>query len=477
MLFNSFQFLLFYPLVTFLYFVLPHRARWALLLIASCYFYMAFVPVYILILLFTILVDYSAGLLIEGASGGRRRLFLLASLAANVGVLAFFKYFNFVNANMAALAEFLRVSYPIPFLRILLPISLSFHTFQSMAYTIEVYRGRQPAERHLGIFALYVMFYPQLVAGPIERPQNLIHQFREEHSFDEDRFTAGLTRMLWGLAKKCVVADRLALYVNQVYDRPFDHKGLPLVVATVFFAVQIYCDFSGYSDVALGSARTMGFRLMTNFDRPYGAESIPEFWRRWHVSLSTFFRDYLYIPLGGNQVSLPRWCFNIMVTFLVSGLWHGAAWTYVIWGGLHGFYMVCSRLTASARRAWLETTGLVERPILLRPFRLAWTFALTSFAWIFFRATSLAAALHVAAHLLDRGGDSPRLNLSPREFALSTGLAALVIVSDASRARLKTAFDAVLDSGWGRAALLLVFALAIFNLGVVDEIPFIYFQF
>jgi D-alanyl-lipoteichoic acid acyltransferase DltB (MBOAT superfamily) len=298
MLFNSIQFLIFFPAVTALYFGLPHRLRWAWLLAASCYFYMAFMPSYILILGFTIVIDYFAGLAIENAEGRRRKLFLAASLAANVGVLVVFKYFNFLNANLKGLAEALRWNYPVESLAILLPIGLSFHTFQAMSYTIEVYRGAQPAERHFGIYALYVMFYPQLVAGPIERPQNLLHQFREVHRFDYERVASGLRLMAWGFFKKIVVADRLAVPVNLVYGEPEKHTGLALLVATYFFAYQIYCDFSGYTDIARGAARVMGFELMKNFDRPYAARSVAEFWTRWHISLSTWFKDYLFFPLA-----------------------------------------------------------------------------------------------------------------------------------------------------------------------------------
>lgn len=246
MLFNSIHFAFFFVVVTTLYFLLPHRYRWLLLLLTSCYFYMAFIPVYILILFFTILVDYIAGIAIETATNPqRKKAMLVASIVANVGVLAVFKYFNFFNANFAALAATLGLSYPIENLSIILPIGLSFHTFQSLSYTIEVYRGHQKAERHLGIFALYVMFYPQLVAGPIERPQNMLHQFHEVHSFDYDRFVSGLRLIAWGLFKKMVIADQVAIFVNLVYGHPTDYTGLPLIMATYAFAIQIYCDFSG----------------------------------------------------------------------------------------------------------------------------------------------------------------------------------------------------------------------------------------
>jgi alginate O-acetyltransferase complex protein AlgI len=301
MLFNSIEFAFFFPVVTFLFFLLPHRFRWLLLLLASCFFYMFFKPVYILILLFTILIDYFAGLLMaKQAEKKKRKRILLMSIVANVGILVVFKYYNFVAENFQLALDSMHKTGHIPLLHMLLPIGLSFHTFQAMSYTIEVYRGNQKPEKHLGIYALYVMFYPQLVAGPIERPQNILHQFHEEKKFSYENMRYGLVMMAWGLFKKVVIADRLALFVNHVYGSPFKYQGLPLITGTVFFAFQIYCDFSGYSDIARGSARCMGYDLMQNFDRPYRSKSIAEFWTRWHISLSTWFRDYLYIPLGGT---------------------------------------------------------------------------------------------------------------------------------------------------------------------------------
>ncbi len=399
MLFNSGQFLLFFPIVTMLYFTLPHRFRWALLLIASGIFYMYFIPIYILILIFTILVDYVAGILIHRAEGPRRTLLLGLSIAANVGVLAVFKYFNFANDNLTALAHAIGWNYPIGHLDMILPIGLSFHTFQAMSYTIEVYRRQQPPEYHLGIYALYVLFYPQLVAGPIERPQNLLWQFRTEHEFDPVRTTHGLKRMAWGLFKKMVIADNLALLVNQFYAHP-DGGGLELLLPTYCFAIQIYCDFSGYSDIALGSAEVMGFTLMENFDRPYFATSIPEFWRRWHISLSTWFRDYLYIPLGGSRVSPMRWRMNIMTVFVVSGLWHGANWTFIVWGALHGSYFVLDAITRPWRTRVTEWLGLDQLPRLLTLLQAFITFNLVSLAWIFFRADSLKQAIVILRHIV-----------------------------------------------------------------------------
>lgn len=392
MLFNSFNFLTFFVLVTTAYFLLPHRWRWVLLLAASCYFYMAFVPLFILILFFTITVDYIAGIAIEESEGKRRKLFLTLSILANIGVLFVFKYFNFFNQNIAELANFLNWNYSLESLSLILPIGLSFHVFQSLAYTIEVYRGNQKAERHLGIFALYVMFYPQLVAGPIERPQNLLHQFKENHYFDFSRIGRGLELMLYGYFKKLVIADNLAIYVNAAYSNPAEYSGLSIAIATVFFAFQIYCDFSGYSDIALGAAEVMGIRMMTNFRRPYFSRTIAEFWRSWHISLSTWFKDYVYVSLGGNHGSHLRVARNLMITFVLSGLWHGANWTYVVWGALNGMYLIIGKLTYSFRERLFATQSLVLTNV--RKFGATlFTFILICIAWVFFRAETISDAL------------------------------------------------------------------------------------
>jgi alginate O-acetyltransferase complex protein AlgI len=395
MLFNSLHFLFFFIVVTTTYFALPHKYRWILLLASSCYFYMVFVPVYILILGFTIIVDYFAGIYIEKSEGKRRKQFLLASLMVNIGTLALFKYYNFINDNITQLLHGVGYENPIPYLSILLPIGLSFHTFQAMSYTVEVYRGNQKAEKHFGIYALYVMFYPQLVAGPIERPQNLLYQFHEKKNYDYNRVTDGLKLMCWGLFKKVVIADRLATVVDNVYDDPFNHTGLAFIIATVFFSLQIFCDFSGYADMAIGSAQVMGFKLMKNFDRPYSSASIQEFWSRWHISLSTWFKDYLYIPLGGNRVKISRWYFNLFIVFLVSGLWHGANWTFIIWGALHGLYLVLGLITSKSRVQLASAIGLKRFPRLNNFLNVVITFSLVAFAWIFFRSKNVEVAFYI----------------------------------------------------------------------------------
>ena len=399
MLFNSYEFIVFFFFVTVIYFLLPHRFRWFHLLAASCLFYMAFIPIYILILFFTIIIDYIAGIVIEDAVGARRKWFLVMSIVANVGVLAFFKYYNFFADNINELFHITNLSAQVPLLGIILPIGLSFHTFQAMSYTIEVYRGKHKAERHFGIYALYVMFYPQLVAGPIERPQNILYQFYQHKKFDYDQVTNGLKLMLWGMFKKVVIADRLSVITDQVYTYPHGQSALTTLLAVVFFSFQIFCDFSGYTDIARGAAEVMGFRLMQNFNRPYSSKTISEFWSRWHISLSTWFKDYVYISLGGNRVSVPRWYFNLFIVFLLSGFWHGANWTFLVWGALHGFYLIFALVTQKPREKFNQLIGLSRFKTLDNIFRKLTTFVLVAFAWIFFRATSFANATDIIKQL------------------------------------------------------------------------------
>jgi len=479
MLFNSLQFLVFFPVTTLLYFLLPHRFRWALLLLASCVFYMAFIPAYILILFFTIAVDYVAGIVIENAGGHRKKLALIASIVANCGVLAVFKYYHFLDANIASIAHLLHINVSLPALSIILPIGLSFHTFQAMSYTIEVYRGRQRAVRHVGIYALYVMFYPQLVAGPIERPQNLIHQFIEKHSFDYARVVHGLRLMLWGLFKKMVIADGLACYVDPVYSNPEHFHGLHLVAATVFFALEIYCDFSGYSDMAIGAAGVLGFNLMTNFNSPYASRSISEFWKRWHISLSTWFRDYLYFPLGGNQVRRGRWCFNILLTFLVSGLWHGANWTFVIWGGLNGIYLLVSVWAKPLRERAVELLGLRKLPVLHTFIQLTITFVLVCVAWIFFRARNIHQALYILKRIVTDLGPVHGFLVGMSRTSFAALMVSVIIMEIVQGLQRRGDIFSQMDAKpvWFRWAIYYAAVSAIFLFGRFEYRQFIYFQF
>lgn len=388
-LFNSLEFAVFFPIVVGLYFfAVPHAWRWLWLLAASCYFYMVFIPEYILILGLTIVVDYYAGLKIEASHGALRRFYLWTSVIITCGILFFFKYLDFVWEAGHDLRELLGQSVSVnerAKFGFYLPIGLSFHTFQSLSYVIEVFRGRQKAERHFGIYALYVLFFPQLVAGPIERPQNLLWQFRVVKTFDVARVSSGLRMMLWGMFQKTVVADRLAIVVDYVYSGTEKAPPDALFVAAVFFAFQIFADFQGYTNIARGAARVLGFELMVNFNRPYAALSVTEFWRRWHISLSSWFRDYVYIPLDGGRTAPARGVFNLMVTFILSGLWHGANWTFVVWGALNGL------MVALERAAGLKPT-VERRPGLHYALRLVYTFMIVTVGWVFFRAASLKEA-------------------------------------------------------------------------------------
>ena len=476
MIFNSFHFIYFFIIVTSLYFALPHRQRWLLLLLSSCYFYMAFVPIYILILGFTIVVDYFAGIYIENAHGKRRKLFFIYSLVANIGILCIFKYYNFINTNFSYLLHGFGVSNPIPYLSILLPIGLSFHTFQAMSYTIEVYRGNQKAERHFGIYALYVMFFPQLVTGPIERPQNLLHQFREKHHFDNNRVFEGLKLMIWGLFKKLVIADRLGIYVNGAYSYVDQQDGMTLLLATIFFSFQVYCDFSGYSDIAIGTAKVLGFDLMTNFRRPIFAKSTGEFWKRWHISLSTWFKDYLYFPMGGNKGSVPRWYFNLMVVFLISGLWHGANWTYIIWGGINGFYLVFAIMTKKYREKFNTLTGIKKFPRLHLFFQILITFLLITFSRIFFRSQTVEDAFTVIKKILTFKGSI--FNDGTAILLYSFFAILFLLAVEFKKEFYKGSFTLSHHTNfWVRNSYYSLLVILIILFGVFDGGQFIYFQF
>ena len=470
MLFNSFQFLIFFPLVTIIYFLLPHRWQWFHLLIASCIFYAAFIPAYLLILFATIITDYLAGIFIENTKGTRRKYFLILSIVANVGILAVFKYYDFFIDNINQLLIGLNFAIePLGYLEIILPIGLSFHTFQAMSYTIEVYRGKQKAEKHFGIYALYVMFYPQLVAGPIERPQNLLRQFHVPRKTDPERIFSGFTQMLWGFFKKIVVADNCAVFVNQIWADHTQLSGPVLIIGAILFSFQIYCDFSGYSDIALGSARIMGFELMTNFRYPYFSRNIREFWKRWHISLSTWFRDYVYIPLGGSRMGRSRAIRNVVIIFILSGFWHGANWTFIIWGLLHGMFFLPFFLGKNSTDDNLNVT-LHPKNLL----KIARTFSLVTLAWIFFRSASLKESLEFIGGF-GRWGDPLDFFMESNVYFITTviillGITQLFIMEWFNRTR-----DSVkIKRDWICVTLILEI---VFLGSYKNPMNFIYFQF
>jgi alginate O-acetyltransferase complex protein AlgI len=400
MLFNTPQFVLFFLITVALYFSIPNRYRWMLLLAASYYFYMCWKVEYILILIGFTLVNYFTGIRMSKIPDKEgRKSFLWLSLIANLGALFCFKYFNFFSRTVTEAFHAWNIFYNVPVFNVLLPVGISFYTFQMLSYTIDVYNGRVLAERHPGIFALYTAFWPQLLAGPIARTNHLLPQFRRSCPFEYQRVTDGLRLMLWGLFKKVVIADHLATYVNRVYNHVGDYQGLPLMVATGFYAVQIYCDFSGYTDVARGAARVMGYDLMENFRRPYFAKSIRQFWHRWHISLSTWFRDYVYIPLGGNRVVKWRWYYNLFLTFLASGLWHGANWTFVIWGALHGCYLILENVSRNFQSRLADKLFPDKQSFLNKAVQVSITMGLVCFAWVFFRANTVGDAFSVIGNM------------------------------------------------------------------------------
>ena len=454
MLFNSLSFMIFFPVVTLVYYLLPFRWRWCWLLAASCFFYMWFKPVYILILLVTILIDYTAGLMIHRyrLQPRKRKGWLVASIVSTLSVLFIFKYQGlFYETN------------------ILLPIGLSFHTFQSLSYVIEVYRGNQRPERHFGFYSLYVMFYPQLVTGPIERPQNLLRQLRIPQPFQMQNLAQGVMLILFGLFAKMVVADNLAVYVDQIYAQPDQYGSAAIALGLFFYSFQIYCDFFGYSTIALGCAKAMGYDLMDNFRAPFLSASVGEFWHRWHISLSTWFRDYVYIPMGGSRVKVSRWMFNIMVVFLLSGLWHGADWTFVVWGGMHGLLLVVEGLPAKLRHRRPVATSSLP----LRLLRTAAVFVVVTLLWTIFRAEGFWQVKQLAKAFVHNTGlhSMPDIQWVPILF-----LVVFIIVDILLR---NTRFDrwCIRQHPVVRWAVCFILAFSTVAFASVETFPFIYFQF
>jgi D-alanyl-lipoteichoic acid acyltransferase DltB (MBOAT superfamily) len=478
MLFNSFEYFLFLPTVILLYFLMPFRWRNPFLLIASYYFYMSWKWEFGFLMLFTSGVNYIAGLMIHsGRSRRERRLWLALAIVLSLGVLVYFKYANFFIAEMSALLKTLGMTVRESYLNVILPVGISFFTFQALSYSIDVYKGRMHLEKNFVNFTLFVSFFPQLVAGPIERATNLLDQFKKEQHFSSDRLIQGSKLILWGLFKKVVIADRLASYVEQIYASPELYGGSTLFLATFFFAFQIYCDFSGYSDIAIGSAHILGFRLMQNFNLPYLASSIKDFWHRWHISLSTWFADYVYKPLGGNRTSTARWMFNIMAVYLVSGLWHGANWTFITWGGLFGlFYLVEHAGGRLVKKAGLD--DLFDRSKIIHVIRVGVVFIAVLVLWVFFRAGSMADAAYIIKHMFTGWDRVPYLGPSAFETVLGMALIIMLYVIQILQYRGVASIymgpsNIARPLRWVGYALLLVM-IAMF--GVSSE-QFIYFQF
>ncbi len=502
MLFNSLSYLIFFPAVALVYFLIPwQKARNGLLLIASYYFYMCWDPRFIVLIVGCTVITYLDALFInqskkEDADGvpkeqrrtGRTKLYTTITIVFTLAVVAWFKYANFLTESTAALLGLFGVKMELPKLNIALPVGISFFTFQSLGYVIDVYRGNTKAEKNFFRYALFVAFFPQLVAGPIERSGNLLQQFKEKHKFDSGETIRGLMLMVWGFFMKVVVADRVAIIVDQVYNYHGSYQGVVPILATVLFAVQIYCDFNGYTTIAIGSAQVMGFHLMKNFEEPYLATSVADFWRRWHISLTSWFRDYIYYPLGGSRCAKWKHYRNIMIVFLVSGLWHGAAWTYVIWGGMNGLMQIIGNIFKPAREKALDRLGVNRKSFGHRLAQILITFVLVDIAWVFFRAQDLHSAIQILRssfvwnpwQLVD--GTLYTLGLEPADFTvmlLSIGILLGVDILHAKGVSIReNVLSWPLPVRWGLvyAALFWILLFGVYG-PAFDAASFIYFQF
>lgn len=498
MLFNSIHFMFFFPLVLAIYFIIPKKCRIYWLLVASYYFYMSWNPKYALLIIFSTLVTYASGLLIgkEAENKNRikqKRIYVVGCIISNLAILGYFKYFNFAVSSACAVLSHVGITVIKSQIDILLPVGISFYTFQALSYTIDVYKGEIKAERNLIRYALFVSFFPQLVAGPIERSRNLLGQMQKISQlklWDLNRVICGAYYMLWGYFMKMVIADRAAIFVDEIFDHYFLYGTMELILGAFWFAVQIYCDFGGYSMIAIGAAKVMGFDLMENFDAPYLSCSIKEFWRRWHISLSSWFKDYLYIPLGGNRKGTVRKYSNLLITFLVSGLWHGAAWSFVAWGGLHGLYQIVGELLMPLRKQLTHAFGIKVESFSHKLLQIVSTFVLVDFAWIFFRADSLRIAIAYIKRLVTRwnpwvlfDGSIYQIALSRTEMKILVCAAILLLGADIIKHHYKKNITDVIrmQDTWFAMLSAVMILISIVIWGVYgpayDAAQFIYFQF
>ena len=457
-----------------LFFSVPQKRRWIILLAASYFFYGYWKPSYLVLIFLSTVLDFFLSNRIHSCKEKKKKKRLLyLSLTSNLGLLFLFKYFDFLAGSINEGLEYFKSDYKISLLNLLLPVGISFYTFQTMSYTIDVYNGKLKPEKHFGIFALFVSFFPQLVAGPIERASNLLPQLNTRVSLNYERLTSGLQLILWGLFKKVVVADRVAIVSNEIFNNHQEYHGFTLIIGVIFFAFQIYCDFSGYSDIAIGTARTLGYDLMKNFNSPYFASSLTDFWRRWHISLSTWFKDYLYIPLGGNRVIKWRWYFNLWITFFISGIWHGANWTFVLWGAIHGTGLIIENILSFKK----EKKFLFVRKI--------WIFFIVCLAWVFFRSNSINDALEFVSSLFSFSEyklnqlsfyivSTSKNTVFSTDFILSYTVIILLLLVEQ---------NLIIKKKWKllpsffKLIICSVATVSIFLIGVFEFKEFIYFQF
>lgn len=493
MFFNSIHYLIFFPIVVLLYFFTPYKYRWLLLFIASYYFYMVWKPVYILLIVLSTLIDYYCGVKMGGLEvKTQRKPYIVFSIVSNLLILGAFKYFNFFNTAAQDLAEILNMNYAVPMFNVILPMGISFYTFQTMSYSIDVYRGAIKPETHLGKFALYVTFFPQLVAGPIERAKDLLSQFHFEYKYDHDRTISGLRLILWGLFKKIVIADQLSSMVGHVFDNPENTNGFSILFSVFIFTQQVYCDFSGYSDIAQGSARVLGIKLMDNFKFPLYAKTIDDLWRRWHISLVRWFTDYIYIPLGGSQKGNTKKFVNLFIIFAISGLWHGSNWTFIIWGVLNGIFVIYSRLTSSLRTKIVFGLRINQIPRLRSFLQIMGTVSLFALTFIFFLSKNLNEALMIVKKLFvnwngvfekiifNSNGERQSILYLGKEFEPFLLIISLMIFFEIIQWNMsKDSIDNFFTkkTRWKTWSIYLFLLFSILFMSNIEESPFIYFQF
>lgn len=474
MLFNSAQFLLFLPLVVLAYYILPHKFRKFLLLAASYYFYMQWKAPYIILIIFSTIIDFFVGIEMT-KERVNKKLLLAISLFTNLGLLITFKYFNFFIDQIN-----LVTNNQIAYLELILPMGISFYTFQTMSYSIDIYNNKIKPEKDIFTFALYVTFFPQLVAGPIERAGHLLKEVKKKVKFSYSNLSHGLKQMIWGFFKKVAIADNLSLFVDPVFENYTAHSNGELVIAVLFFSIQIYCDFSGYSDIAIGAAKTMGIQLNKNFNLPYFSKSLSEFWRRWHISLSTWFRDYLYIPLGGNRVSKGKILLNIMIVFVVSGFWHGANWTFIIWGAIHGLVLILENLLKKFPDPIKSSNKALS--ILGYTFKRFYTLIIVLTAWIFFRAENVGDAIGIIGKIytnisITTASEIKAMILENKNLATNLLIATLLFLLEGNmffrKSQIKVNISAPYRRWIGYSLIVIITLL----FGSFDRSEFIYFQF
>ncbi len=500
MLFNSYDFMLFFPIVIFIYFTVPKKIRYIWLLLCSYYFYMGWNPKYALLIAISTIITYFSGILLDKLNTStppniafKKKWVVAGSFITNIGILVFFKYFDFILQNLNSILDVLGIAAINKPFDIILPVGISFYTFQALSYTMDVYQGKITAERNIFRYALFVSFFPQLVAGPIERSKNLLKQIdniENLHLWNYENITHGIILMLYGLFQKMVIADRAAIIVDNVYDCFWIYGSIELIFATILFGIQVYCDFSSYSLIAMGAAKVMGFNLMENFNTPYFSRSIKEFWRRWHISLSTWFRDYLYIPLGGNRYSKIQKYRNLLITFLISGLWHGANWSFIIWGGLHGIYQIIGDLIKPIKNYFNAFFHVKTESFSYKFGQMLITFVLVDFAWIFFRMNSLKNSIKFIYFMIIKWNPWVLFNqtlytlgLDQKEMHILLIALCILLLIDFIRYKHNLLLDVFLETQclwfkWGSIFFLFFFIIIYGIYGPeFDSKQFIYFQF